>query len=251
MKNKPLFITSVIVFAVAVLLLIAYIVYPFIRPETPLSENSSQSSQEESGEVIELADNPIDFAAYKQRNPDVIGWINIPGTKVDYPILQSGEDLPESYYLHHNIDRDYEYSGSIYIQRYNLADFSDPNTIIYGHNMKNGSMFASLHKFRNKTFFEENKYIYIYLPGHILTYEIFSAYRYDNRHLLYYFDFNDNETYAEYLEMAKNPTDSIRNTRKDTTVTTDDRIITLSTCITNDNYRYLVQGVLIDDKPTK
>lgn len=253
MKRKTLFITSLITFILAILVLIAYLLYPYIRPQkSPVNDIVPQSSEIPHTEPdAEPVDNPIDFTAYKERNPDVIGWISIPGTKVDYPILQSGEDLPESYYLNHNIDRDYEYAGSIYIQRYNLADFSDPNTIIYGHNMKNGSMFASIHKFKDKTFFEENKYIYIYLPGHILTYEIFAAYRYDNRHLLYYFDFNDKEIYAEYLNMAKNPTDSIRNVREETEVTTDDRIITLSTCITNDNYRYLVQGVLIDDRPTK
>lgn len=252
MKKKAVFITSVVVLILAVLTLIVYLVYPYLRPQEPIiPDDVTESSQEESSQPPELADNPIDFAPLKEKNKDVIGWINIPGTKVDYPLLQAGEDLPESYYLNHNIDRDYEFAGSIYIQRLNKADFSDPNTIIYGHNMKNGSMFASLHKFRDKTFFEENKYIYIYLPGHILTYEIFSAYRYDDRHLLYYFDFSNKNVFENYLKIAKNPGGSIVNTREETEVTADDRIITLSTCITSDEYRYLVQGVLIDDKPTK
>ena len=250
MKKRVVFLTSLIVLIISILILAVYLAYPYLRPEQKLPD-VSVSTDTSSEVVLEKPDNPIDFTTLKERNQDVIGWINIPITKVDYPILQANESLPESYYLNHNIDKDYEFAGSIYIQRLNNADFSDPNTIIYGHNMKNGSMFASVHKFKDKTFFDENKYIYIYTPGHILTYEIFSAYRYDSRHLLYYFNFNDKQVFEDYLQTAKNPTDYIRNTRSETNVTADDKIITLSTCITNDNYRYLVQGVLIDDIHTK
>ncbi len=251
MKKRVVFITSICVLIVCVITLAVYLAYPYLRPEPKFDDVSNSVDTAPSEVDIEKPENPIDFTTLKERNSDVIGWINIPNTKVDYPILQANESLPESFYLYHNIDRDYEFAGSIYIQRLNQFDFSDPNTIIYGHNMKNGSMFASIHKFKDKTFFDENKYIYIYTPGHILTYEIFSAYRYDDRHLLYYFNFNDKAVFEDYLNTAKNPTDYIRNTRPETQVTADDKIITLSTCITNDNYRYLVQGVLINDIETK
>ena len=252
MKKRVVFITSVCVLIVCVLSLAIYLAYPYLKPEVKIDDVSNSTDPTPSQVTIEKPDNPIDFATLQERNSDVIGWINIPNTKVDYPILQANESLPESYYLYHNIDRDYEFAGSIYIQRFNRFDFSDPNTIIYGHNMKNGSMFATIHKFKDKAFFDENKYIYIYTPGHILTYEIFSAYRYDDRHLLFNFDFNNKDVFEDYLlNTAMNPKDYIRNTRPETNVTADDNIITLSTCITNDNYRYLVQGVLINDIETK
>lgn len=246
-KRKVLFITGAVIFVMGMIALIIslFIIFSGPEPEPLVSEPSSSVVSEP-----ELMDNPVDFAALQARNPDIYAWIKIPGTSVDYAVLQS-DDEPEDYYLNHNIDGKYEFAGSIYSQMLNSKDFSDPNTILYGHNMNNGSMFASLHKFRNKEFFDNNKYIYIYTPGHILTYEIYSAYRFDSRHILYAFDLNNKEIFAEYVEMTKNPKSAIVNVRSETQVTAEDKIITLSTCITNDNYRYLVQGVLIDDQPTK
>ncbi|MEE0945921.1 MAG: class B sortase [Acutalibacteraceae bacterium] len=247
-KRKILFVFGISINIISLLLLAGYLIYPYIAPEPePIIDSSSVVSSEP--EPV-LVDNPIDFSALKERNEDVYAWIRIPDTKVDYPILQSG-DKPENYYLNHNIDGEYEFAGCIYTQKLNSKDFSDPNTVIYGHNMKNGTMFKALHKFRNKDFFEANKYIYIYTPGHILTYEIYAAYKFDNRHLLYSYNYDDKEVFKEYVEMTKNPKSTIVNVRSETQVTENDKIITLSTCINDDNYRYLVQGVLIDDTLTK
>ena len=133
----------------------------------------------------------------------------------------------------------------------NSKDFSDPNTVLYGHNMLNGSMFRDLHKFRkDEKFWNENKYIYVYTPGHILTYEICAAYRYDNRHILNSFDFSDTAVFEEYLQTVRDPKSLIRRTRQ-IELNKNSKILTLSTCISNPAYRYLVQGVLIKDEPTK
>lgn len=197
-----------------------------------------------------LPDNPIDFASLQAVNTDVYAWIRIPNTNIDYPVLQSVTE-DDGFYLDHDINKQYKFAGSIYSERKNSTDFSDPNTVLYGHNMKNGSMFQNLHKFRDKTFFDENQYIYIYTPGHILTYEIFAAYRYDDRHILNSFNFSDPAVFAEYLEYVKAPKSMIVNTRP-VELNTDSRLLTLSTCIGNQkNYRYLVQGVLKQDEPTK
>ncbi len=202
-------------------------------------------------EVAEnLPENPIDFDSLQERNDDIYGWIEIPNTQINYPIVQSWEE-DDSFYLDHNIDKQYDINGSIYTEKLNNLAFTDPNTLIYGHNMLDGSMFQNLHKFRNREFFDKNKYIYIYTRGHILKYEIFAAYKSDNRHILNSYDFSDKKVYAEYLEAAQNPKSLEVNTRE-CEITEDDRIITLSTCIGNEkNYRYLVQGVLIDDTLTK
>ncbi len=213
----------------------------------PVSSNTSSSVSSE----IVYVDNPIDFATLTQKNPDVCGWITVPNTNIDYPILQSQPGEDNDYYLTHNIDRKYSVSGSIYIQRNNSNQFTDRNTVIYGHNMKNKTMFRTLHNFRDPAFFEQNEFFTIYTPGHIKTYRIFSAYRYDNRHILNSFDFTDKTVFQEYINFATNPQSMIKNVRKGVKVTTDDQIVTLSTCISDPRYRYLVQGVLIKDELTK
>lgn len=197
-----------------------------------------------------LPDNPVDFAAKQAENPDICAWISIPGTVIDYAVLRSGNDTEENFYLHRDEQRNYRYAGSIYMQKINAPDFSDPNTILYGHNMRNGSMFAALHKYKKAAFFNENQYIYVYIPGHILTYRIYSAFVYDDRHILNSFNFYDDAEYDAFLQQTLSPTSMTKQVRPDVAVTTEDRILTLSTCTTRDSERYLVEGVLIHDQAT-
>ena len=196
----------------------------------------------------ETATIPVKFEELWQVNPDVYAWITVPGTEIDYPILQHASD--NSYYLMHNIDGSYGYPGCIYTENLNSKDFTDNNTVIYGHNMKNGSMFAQLHKFEDPDFFNENREVLIYLPDEVLHYTIFAAHIYDDRHLLYSFDFSDPDVYEKYLESVFNVRDMNANIDKDMTVTKDDQIITLVTCIgSQPNNRLLVQAVLTEREP--
>ena len=250
MKNKLfkiLFCISISVFFIAAAFFGVYAYRNYIKnpPKSTVTVSEPSVSSE-----VELPDNPIDFKKLKKKNSDIYAWIKIPGTSVDYAVLQSYAD-DDNFYLNHDEDKNWSAYGSIYTQRANSTDFSDRNTVIYGHNMLNGSMFASLHKFREKEFFDENKYIYIYTPNHILKYKIFAAYKYDDRHILNSFDFDDDKVWREYLDFVENPKSVIKNTR-DVELKLTDKIITLSTCIGNeDTARYLVQGVLIKDVETK
>ena len=98
-----------------------------------------------------LPANPINFKAAQADNKDVCGWIQVPGIDViDYPIMQSDAETDDNFYLDHDSNGNYRDYGSIYIQKLNHNDFSDPNTLIYGHDMLNGSMFGELRKFRDK-----------------------------------------------------------------------------------------------------
>ena len=196
----------------------------------------------------ETATIPVKFEELWQVNPDVYAWITVPGTEIDYPILQHASD--NSYYLMHNIDGSYGYPGCIYTENLNSKDFTDNNTVIYGHNMKNGSMFAQLHKFEDPDFFNENREVLIYLPDEVLHYTIFAAHIYDDRHLLYSFDFADPDVYEKYLQSVFDTRDMSANIDKDMTVTKDDQIITLVTCIgSQPNNRLLVQAVLTEREP--
>ena len=192
-----------------------------------------------------IVDTPVDFDELKKQNSDIYAWINIPGTSVDYPVLRCEDD--NSYYLNHTVDKKKSIYGSIYTENYNGADFADFNTVVYGHNMKNGTMFGTLKKYRDKTFFEENRYINVYMPGRIMKYEIFAAYVWDNRHILLSLDFDNEDICEAYIDMIFSTRKMNANIKSDLPVTKDDRIITLSTCTGNDDERYLVQGVLIYD----
>ena len=186
---------------------------------------------------------PVDFAGMWKTNKDVYAWITIPGTVIDYPILQHPTD--NTYYLNYNIDGSHGYPGCIYTENLNSKDFMDNNTVIYGHNMKNGTMFANLHKFEDSTFFEEHSKVYIYTTEKELNYTIFAAYIYDDRHLLYSFDFANKDIYAAYLEDIQNMRSMNALIREDIKVTAEDKIITLVTCIGNQpSKRLLVQAVL-------
>lgn len=210
-------------------------------------EAESVSGNEEGG-IYEGC--PVDFAGMWEINKDVYAWITIPGTIIDYPILQHATD--NTYYLNYNIDGSYGYPGCIYTENLNSKDFSDNNTVIYGHNLRSGAMFTSLHKFKDADFFEENKKVYIYTPQREYDYTIFAAYVYDDRHLLYSFDFADNEVYANYLEDIQSMRSMNALFREDITVTAEDKIITLVTCIGNQpSKRLLVQAVLEQEEIEK
>ncbi len=199
----------------------------------------------------DLPDNPIDFAALQEKNPDTVAWIKVPGTVIDYPVMRSGTDREENFYLDHNSEGKSHVAGAIYMQKINDADFSDPNTVLYGHDMRNGSMFAGLHRYKKKDFFDEHRTITVYTPEHILTYEIYSAFVYDNRHILNSFNFYNKDDYAAFLKQTLNPTSMTKQVREGVSVTTNARILTLSTCTGISTQRYLVVGVLTNDQRTK
>lgn len=213
----------------------------------PATPEQVQPAQPEDSRV----QNPINFAELKEQNPEVYAWIYVPGTDVNLPVVQSTTD--DNFYLNHNIDGDYAVEGAIYSQSMNAADFSDPVTVLYGHNLVNGSMFSTLHYFENEDFFGQHDTMYIYTIGHILTYKVVSAYQYDDRHILNSFDFSDPSVVRTYFDYVMAPNSLVENVRQGVTLQTTDKIVQLSTCTDTVNHtdtRYLVTGVLTDDQPT-
>ncbi len=191
---------------------------------------------------------PIDLPALQEINSDVYAWIRIPGTYVDYPMAQSKVD--DNYYLHRSIYKKYLFAGMIYTQSCNALDFSDPVTVVYGHNMRSTTMFTSLHYFEDPEFFDTHDVFYIYTTDRVLTYHIVSAYKYDNRHIMNAFDFSDPEVLKNYQDYVLNPVSTLRNVRKGVTLDENSKLVVLSTCMSNDkSSRFLVNGVLVSDVP--
>lgn len=195
-------------------------------------------------------ENPIDFAALQTRNSEIYAWLIVPNTDIELPILQSRAD--DLYYLNRDIDGKYSRLGSLFTQSKNSLDFYDPVTVIYGHNYYSGGMFTNLHYFEDETFFKENEYFYIYTPDRKLTYSIVSAYKYDDRHILNSFDFSNPDVIREYFDYVLDPLSMLRNVREGARLEITDKLVVLSTCLTGGyKGRYLVNGVLINDEPTK
>ncbi|MBS6180959.1 MAG: class B sortase [Erysipelotrichaceae bacterium] len=214
---------------------------PEPTPE-PATEPVETVTEEVTPEA-ELVEIPIDFAKLQEKYPDIYAWIQIPGTNIDYPIVQREGD--NGYYLNHTIAGKEKPEGAIFTEDYNQKDFTDPNTVIYGHNMKNGSMFRDLHEYRDRKFFKDHQELVVYLPDQVLHYQIFAAYVYDNRHLLQSFSFDNEEIFESYLRSVFGKKDMDSMIDDSVAVTGEDKIITLSTCNGNSDQRYLVQAVLL------
>ena len=222
------------------------------KKEAAIAKKAKKADPEETQEQYEKlkeqvsvdADDPmfrkINFADAQVINPDVYAWIWIPGTSIDYPILQS-ETEEDTYYLNHTIEKKEGLPGTIYTEKYNAKDFSDPVTVVYGHNMKNGSMFAGLHQYEDRTFFDANPYVYIYMPDQTLRYHIFSAVTFDDRYLLGSYNFNSPLDFGEFLDEVRGNING--NVNIDIPVLQDTGILTLSTCIADSpNERLLVNA---------
>lgn len=212
-------------------------------PESMPSEaGAAESTPAESTAAAETV--PIDFAALKETCPDAYAWIRIDGTSVDYPIVQRADD--QSYYLTHSAEQEKSSAGAIFTEDLNGKDFADPVTVIYGHNMKNGSMFQTLHRYEDRAFFNEHREILIYLPEKVLHFRIFAAYNTDDRSILRSYNFGDAAQYQRYLDYVAAQRSMTSIVADDVSVTTADRIIILSTCNGVSSQRYLVQAVEVE-----
>lgn len=187
----------------------------------------------------------VDFDELKEENEDIYAWIVVPETKVNYPILQSETD---NYYLEHNLDHSKGLPGTIYTNKCDAKDFSGFNSILYGHNMRNGGMFGSLHQFDKEEFFEENSIFYIYTEENRFTYEIFVTRKISDAYLPAYYSFDVQTSQQAYIDMLLGEiTDNMTHIREGVEVTTDDKLVTLSTCISGaSSNRFIVVGKLIE-----
>ena len=184
----------------------------------------------------------IDFDALKAVNPDICGWIRITGTPINYPILKATEGQDEDYYLAKNYKGKADAHGSIYIRSGDDGSFTGFDTVLYGHNMKDGTMFADIHKFTDPEYSNTRSMVYIYKPdGTVIKGHLMACYETDSELLSHKFnDFQMESDRERYLSSFENTTEffgKVRNSieRKRT------RLITLSTCCSDDDRRMLLQ----------
>lgn len=184
----------------------------------------------------------VDFDRLQKMNPDVAGWIRMDKLGISYPIVQ-GKD--NEYYLSHTFSGKENKCGSIFIETGNQKDFSDFNTFVYGHNMKDQSMFAKLNQFQDEGTFRENPEFYIYTVEGVRRYKIYSCYVATLGGESFLYQSEDEINYARWQEMVR------EKSLYDTGVVPDmeQKTVTLMTCTpAGDKYRFLVHGALVEEK---
>ncbi len=207
-----------------------------------MMEEASQfvdvSNKDEGGsDNLVVSDDPesivIDFDALWKLNEDIVAWIYCPGTRINYPIVQGYDN---DYYLYRLLDGSWNVNGTIFMDYRNDSDFADNNTLIYGHRMKTGAMFAELINYNRQSFYDEHPRMYIYTPDQMYRLELFAACVVDSIGDIY----------------SLNPTDDvIRSCIEKSTFDAElswptGRIVTMSTCTYEyEDARYVVLGDLV------
>ena len=251
-KKAKLIILFIIVFLIVFLGVYfgmqLYNQYMIDKPATTQSTTVPPATKQEESKV----ENPIDFKTLQEQNSEIYAHIIIEDTNVNYPIVQSAAN--DAFYLKHKAeDKSWSASGAIYTELVNSKDFGDRVTLIYGHNGYSDTFFTTLHKFEDEEFFTNHPYFYIYTPDRRLTYQVISAFKYDDRHIMNSFNFSNNSEFLEFEQYLLNPASALKNVREqlDTELDENSNIVVLSTCITNQkSSRYLVCGVLVKDEQT-
>lgn len=222
--------------------------YIIVTPDSKSEEEKEkpQTAKPESGDNAEsvVPEEPegapieIDFEALQAECSDVIAWIYSEDTMINYPVVQAADN---DYYLHRMLDGSYSGNGTIFMDYLCASDFTSGNSIIYGHNMRDGSMFHSLTEYANQAYYDEHPVLYLLTPEQDYSIELFCGVTVPADGWPYVIEFGSEEEKTAFLQKAA----AESNFDAAVEPTVDDRIITLSTCTYSyDNARYLVMGIL-------
>lgn len=181
----------------------------------------------------------INLEEVRKLNPQGICWIQIPAITRSYPVAQGTDN---TYYLTHTFTHEENSAGSIFMDARNYPDFSDKNTIIYGHNMMNGTMFGMLNRFEKEDFFREhNNCFFITTDTGIRAYQIFACCIVPSDSIVYTLDFDEEVSFSDFLNYVKDK--SLYSTN--VSVLPTDYVVTLSTCTSDSKSRRIVLGKYI------
>ena len=201
------------------------------EPEAPSAETAPQEPAAEAGIQV-------DFEALWQINPDVVAWIYIEGTNIHYPVVQGPDN---SYYLDRMVDGSYNGAGSLFLDYRNAGDFSQRHSVIYGHNMKNGTMFRQITQYKEQEFYEAHPTGLLITPEGTYTLVFFAGYVTDMNSQAWKLEFGSQEEYAQWLEDAVSHSAFTGGGIP----TAQDRVVTFSTCTYDYNdARFVLLGLL-------
>ena len=244
---KKIILNLIMILCVVSFAFFGYKIYNYKKEEKKqeeirdnLIENAITISTQENNETENI--NPhmeINFDILKSKNKDIVAWIYSEGTPINYPVVQSKDN---DYYLRRLLDGTYNQGGTIFMDSRNNRNFEDYNTIIYGHNMKNNTMFGTLINYKKQEYFNEHPYIYLFTESKKYKIELFAGYVTSSKNDIYNFPQNIN-TNEKLIKTAKEKSTFKSNTN----VISEDKIITFSTCSYDfEDARYVLLGVAKD-----
>ncbi len=238
-KKKKVLIINIIQ-----ILLIVVLVYSAIHIAIWYKNNESNKKIiKETLKTVKINDDTktkqkyeVDFKELKNKNSDTIAWLKVENTNIEFPIVKTNDN---SYYLSHNFNKEYNKAGWIFADYKNKFDTTDKNIVIYGHNMRDNSMFGSLKDVIKKEWYnnESNKYITLITEEEYHIYEVFSVYQIEKEDYYIKTNFKNNE-FEEFINTIKERSKKDFNVK----VTKDDNILTLSTCANNNKYRVVLHA---------
>lgn len=239
MKKKKVIIKFIMLVCLIVLI---YSIYNII--DWHLANNKTEIIQEEIHEIIEDTSNDkndIDFKTLKEKNKDIVAYLKVPGTNIDYVVVKGTDN---KYYLKHNLYKQSSVAGWIFMDYHNKLDGSDKNIVIYGHNTYNGTMFGTLKNALKKEWYEnpDNYIINLVIDGDVLTYQVFSTYTIKAEDYYINTKFKDNNEFNKFVTTLKKR--SVYNYNVE--VDGEDSILTLSTCVTGGKSRMVLHAKLIE-----
>lgn len=236
-KNKKMIALSVlrIVFFIILIVSIIYIVKWYI------DSKQNKMLEQKVSETVIVEDNntneyKIDFEELKSINNQVVAWLRVKGTQIEYPVVQTKDN---SYYMSRNLEKKYNLGGWIFADYKNKLDETDKNIVIYGHNMKDNSMFGSLKNILNEEWYNnsENYIIDFITEEEHYKYQVFSVYKIEKEDYYINTEFNENE-FEKFINTLRDR--SIKNFN--IIVSEEDNILTLSTCADNNKYRVVLHA---------
>jgi len=183
----------------------------------------------------------VDFKSLKELNSDVCAWIYSPGTVIDYPVVQAKDN---SYYLNRLVDKSWNANGTLFVDYRNNA-FVDYNTVIYGHHMNDGSMLASIDKYRKQEYYDEHPVMYLLTDDTCYVLQIFSGFVTASDSLVYNFELKYYNEYKDWIAYLKS--NSLFETKEEVEFTEFDKVVILSTCVYDfNNARFVLCCKLVD-----
>lgn len=179
----------------------------------------------------------VDFNKLKEQNNETIAWLKINNTNIEYPVVKGTNN---SFYLNHSFDKSKNSAGWIFADYKNKFDNTDKNIVIYGHNMRDGSMFGSMLNILDAKWYEneENTNITLYTENEKCIYKVFSIYKIESEDYYIKTEFSDDNNFEQFVNTIKKR--SIKEFNTD--VSKDDNILTVSTCANNNKYRVVLHA---------
>jgi sortase B len=244
-KNKK----KLLIINVIQLILIIILVYSVMHIVIWYKNNKTNKKIiEEISKAVEINENTedkqeykVNFEELKNKNSDTVAWIKVENTNIEFPVVKANDN---NYYLTHNFNKENNKAGWIFADYKNKFNGTDKNIVIYGHNMRDKSMFGSLKDVIKEEWYnnEENKYITFVTENEYQTYQVFSVYQIEKENYYIQTDFKNNE-FEEFIKTIKQRSKKEFNVD----VTSKDNILTLSTCANNNKYRVVLHAKKTDN----